>query len=403
VVSILFSTMMLARRNSFFLRAYAFATIAPPSSSIEASSPAAHSSRLFASTDLSERTSPSKSSSDGPSLVERYLSITGPSKLKSFGGLSYVETPEALQRVVFVLGGPGSGKGTQSDLILKNYPCVHLSAGQLLREETEKEGSPHGQMIEECLVAGRIVPVEISLALLEQAMREAPGKSLVFLIDGFPRNYDNLDGWTARMPKVASVSGVLHYDCPLEVLEKRILERAKDSGRSDDNLESLRKRFKTFNADTMPVVNILGKVAEASCMKLFEIAANRPIETVWEDTQEALNSVIANDVLAENWKLLEAVSARNAEKYAKLCSEEMMADCSPTELLEAQELCEDIQSNCISKAELSFVSGTKVVVSYERSFGGSTFKETRIWSHTVDGWKMVHFFRSPLEKDPKVQ
>ena len=110
VVSILFSTMMLARRNSFFLRAYAFATIAPPSSSIEASSPAAHSSRLFASTDLSERTSPSKSSSDGPSLVEKYLWITGPSKLKSFGGLSYVETPEALQRVVFVLGGPGSGK-----------------------------------------------------------------------------------------------------------------------------------------------------------------------------------------------------------------------------------------------------------------------------------------------------
>jgi UMP-CMP kinase len=288
-------------------------------------------------------------------------------------------------------------------LILQNYPCVHLSAGQLLREETEKKDSPHGQLIEECLVAGKIVPVEISLALLEQAMREAPGKSLVFLIDGFPRNYDNLDGWTARMPKVASVSGVLHYACPLEVLEKRILERAKESGRSDDNLESLRKRFKTFNAETMPAVDVLGKVAETSCLQVFEIAANRPIETVWEDTQQALNSVIANDILMANLKLLESVSAKDVDKYAELCSQEMFADCSPKELLEARENCEDIQSssNCISRAELSFVSGTKAVVSYERAFGGSTFKETRVWSHKTEGWKMIHFFRSPLDEDCK--
>ena len=191
-------------------------------------------------------------------------------------------------------------------------------------------------MIEDCLVAGNIVPVEISLALLEKAMREAPGKSLVFLIDGFPRNFDNLDGWTARMPKVAFVSGILHYDCPLDILEKRILERAKESGRSDDNLESLRKRFKTFNAETMPVVDTLAKLAEMSCMQVFKIAANRPIENVWEDTQKAINSVIANDVLAENWKLLEAVAEKDAEKYSELCSKEMIAGSSPTEFMEAQ-------------------------------------------------------------------
>jgi len=337
----------------------------------------------------------SATASDGG--VEKYLFITSPSEARSFGGLPYVETPEGKSRVMFVLGGPGSGKGTQSDLILQNYPCVHLSAGQLLRDETTKEGSPHAELIEECLVAGKIVPVEISLALLEQAMQEAPGKSMVFLIDGFPRNFDNLDGWTAQMPPVSSVNGVLHYDCPLEVLEKRILERAKESGRSDDNLESLRKRFKTFNSETMPVVDMLREVAKESSMEVFEIAANRPIESVWEDTQKALNSVIANDVLAQNWKLLESVSEKDAKKYVSFCANEMVEGCDPEKLLEDQELGEDERpSNCISKAELTFVSGTKVNVSYERTFGKSHFKETRVWSHTQDGWKMVHFFRTPV-------
>lgn len=287
-------------------------------------------------------------------------------------------------------------------MILQEYPCVHLSAGQLLRDETMKPDSPHAQMIEDCLVAGKIVPVQISLALLAQAMLDAPGKQMIFLVDGFPRNFDNLSGWTSCMPSVASVSGVLHYDCPLEVLEKRILERAKDSGRSDDNLTSLRKRFQTFQSDTTPVVDMLRQVAQQSCMEVFDIVANRPIDAVWEDTRRALNQVIANDVMTQNWKLLEAISTQDADKYGTLCCPEMIAKTANgdlKELLKSQELCDDPQSNCISNAKLQFVSGTKVIVSYERSFGGSTFQETRVWSHTTDGWKMVHFFRSPITTD----
>jgi UMP-CMP kinase len=293
-----------------------------------------------------------------------------------------------------------SGQGTQSDLIFENYPCVHLSAGQLLRDETSKEGSPHGKMIEECLVAGKIVPVEISLALLAQAIQDAPGKSMIFLVDGFPRNYDNLDGWTKGMANIASVAGVLHYDCPLEILEKRILERAKDSGRSDDNLESLRKRFKTFKTDTEPVIDMLRRVAaKSTSMQVFEIEANRPIKSVWEDTQASLNSVIADDILAQNNKLLDAIAAKDADKYVQLCAKEMVERCEPKEFLKNQELSEstDARPDCISKAQMEFISGTKAKVSYRRSLGESVFQESRIWSHTEEGWKMIHFFRSPLE------
>lgn len=296
---------------------------------------------------------------------------------------------------------------------MEEYPCVHLSAGQLLRDETKKEGSPHAAMIEDCLVSGKIVPVAVSLALLAQAIHEAPGKSMIFLVDGFPRNFDNLDGWSKDMPSLTSVAGVLHYDCPLEVLEKRILQRAKDSGRSDDNLESLRKRFHTFQSETIPVVNTLRKVASQSIsMQVFEIEANRPIETVWRDTQSSLNSVIANDILVQNKKLLDAISTKNAKLYASLCSKEMVDGC-PTveELLKTQELkkTEDDDNSstnesydCISKAQIEFMTGTKAKVSYHRSLGGDVcFVESRLWSHTLDGWKMIHFFRSPpLEGNP---
>ncbi|CAN0307912.1 unnamed protein product, partial [Hapterophycus canaliculatus] len=93
--------------------------------------------------------------------------------------------------VVFVLGGPGSGKGTQCERLAKEYGYVHLSAGELLRQE-RASGSSDGQLIDEYIREGRIVPVAISLALLRKAM-EASGPLSRFLIDGFPRNRDNVE------------------------------------------------------------------------------------------------------------------------------------------------------------------------------------------------------------------
>jgi hypothetical protein len=76
----------------------------------------------------------------------------------------------------------------------------------------------------------------------------------VFLIDGFPRNLDNLDGWVSEACQTARA--VLFFECAEETLEQRLLERGKTSGRSDDNLASIKKRFKTFQSETMPVVEI---------------------------------------------------------------------------------------------------------------------------------------------------
>ncbi|XP_058449609.1 UMP-CMP kinase [Malaya genurostris] len=160
-------------------------------------------------------------------------------------------------KVVFVLGAPGAGKGTQCEKIVQHFGYTHLSAGDLLREERNREGSEYGQLIEDNIKNGRIVPVEITCALLENAMnktRESTGNDK-FLIDGFPRNEDNLQGWNNKMSEKVLLQFVLFFECSEDQCIQRCLKRGESSGRSDDNLESLKKRFNTYLNDTMPIVD----------------------------------------------------------------------------------------------------------------------------------------------------
>lgn len=170
-----------------------------------------------------------------------------------------VENGSSKPKVLFVLGGPGAGKGTQCNNLVQNYGYVHLSAGDLLRAE-RNSGSKDGDMINECIKNGKIVAAEVTVRLLEKAMINNKGGSQKFLIDGFPRNESNLQGWVGHMNGKADVEGVLFFDCPEEVCVKRILERAKTSGRVDDNEESIRKRFNTYYQETMPVIKYYEKI-----------------------------------------------------------------------------------------------------------------------------------------------
>eukprot|EP00795_Rhopilema_esculentum_P004644 gene4644-20923_t len=158
----------------------------------------------------------------------------------------------SLPVVIFVLGGPGAGKGTQCEKIVKEFGFVHLSAGELLREE-QKSGSENGDLIDSYIRDGKIVPVEITVGLLDKAMQKNSTKR--FLVDGFPRNENNLQGWTRIMSEKVDLKAVLFFDCPEEICVKRIMQRSISSGRSDDNEESLRKRFQTYYNQTMPIID----------------------------------------------------------------------------------------------------------------------------------------------------
>merc|ERR1719410_1125099 len=173
-------------------------------------------------------------------------------------------------KVIFVLGGPGAGKGTQCLNLVNEFGCVHLSAGDLLRAE-RNSGSADAELINNYIKEGKIVPVEITVGLIKRAMMKemAENEKYTFIIDGFPRNFDNLQGWNKLCGGTfANVPFLLHFECSEEEMTKRILDRAAKSEvkRKDDNVETIKKRFKVYNEDTMSVVTVFRN--ETKCVDI---------------------------------------------------------------------------------------------------------------------------------------
>ncbi|KAG6434509.1 hypothetical protein SASPL_106146 [Salvia splendens] len=187
--------------------------------------------------------------------------------------------PDKKPTVVFVLGGPGSGKGTQCANIVQHFGYTHLSAGDLLRAE-QNSGSENGEMIKNMIEDGQIVPSEVTVKLLLRAMAESGNDK--FLIDGFPRNEEN----RAAFESVTGIEPefVLFFDCPEEEMEKRVLNR--NQGRADDNIESIRKRFKVYTQSSLPVIEYYDSKG-----KVRKIDASKPVEEVFEAVKEVFASL----------------------------------------------------------------------------------------------------------------
>lgn len=193
------------------------------------------------------------------------------------------EEEETQFQVVFVLGGPGAGKGTQCTLLSSRMGWTHLSAGDLLREE-RKSGSDLANLINSHIEKGEIVPASITVNLLQKAMEEACNKAPTsgnkFLIDGFPRSQGNVDVWNTQMNACSQVQFVLFLDCPEDVMTDRLLERGKTSGRNDDNLDTIRKRFQTFRETSMPIVDLYQREG-----KVKYVRADRSVEDIYKEVE----------------------------------------------------------------------------------------------------------------------
>ena len=168
-------------------------------------------------------------------------------------------------KVMFVLGGPGAGKGTACARLVEQTGSLwgHLSAGDCLRAERKREGSEYGALINDFIAEGKIVPVEITIKLLLAAMKDVEQHGTYnFLIDGFPRNLENYEGWFKTAGDATVCLGCIFMECPLDELTKRIMGRAEEARargedvRRDDNLESLQKRFRTYKEQSLPIVSV---------------------------------------------------------------------------------------------------------------------------------------------------
>lgn len=172
--------------------------------------------------------------------------------------------------------GPGSGKGTQCAKLVEKHGWVHLSAGDLLRAE-KASGSSLGLEIKAIIDKGNCVPGSVTCELLKNAMVKA-GMNNKFLIDGFPRTADNRDSWNEIMSSSTELACVLYFDADEKVMTERILARSATSGRTDDNAEVLKTRFKDFHDNQVPIIMSYGE-------KVKTIKADSSVEEVSAQVQ----------------------------------------------------------------------------------------------------------------------
>ncbi|KAI1346457.1 adenylate kinase-domain-containing protein [Xylaria sp. FL0043] len=183
--------------------------------------------------------------------------------------------------VIGILGGPGSGKGTQCRLLSKRFFLGHISVGDVLRAEMKREGSEHAAVIEQNMRAGTVGPKEVTIGILKSHMLEASQKGIsLFVLEGFPRNLEQAQYFEEM---IAPIEMVIVLDCPDDVLIDRLLPR----GRFDDKLENIRNRIRTFRETTSQVIKVYedrGKVQTIKADSSIE-AVNVQLTRLLEDRE----------------------------------------------------------------------------------------------------------------------
>jgi len=252
------------------------------------------------------------------SLLPGALAFAGTILYAKYGALSStflpsrvvpVKTVDGKKHVIFVLGGPGAGKGTvcsrlcpsgdgdgdgdcrkgRGGLTVRSTHAF-FSAGDLLRAERKRD-SPCARVINDAISSGSFVPASITVGLIKSAF-EGSGAG-VFLLDGFPRNEDNVGAWEEGVGGGVVVDLVLFLECPEETMLGRIMDRGRTSGRNDDTLEVARKRFENFRRETMPIVNKYEKEG-----KVVRVRSDRPVDRVYDEVEEIVVKNMERVILA---------------------------------------------------------------------------------------------------------
>ena len=155
---------------------------------------------------------------------------------------------------IVIFGAPGSGKGTKSELIIKEYGLDHISTGDVLRSEMKNE-TELGKIAKDYIEKGQLVPDELIVDMLAKVLdSKVNSKGVIF--DGFPRTIPQAKALKEMLNKRGTdVSVMLNLQVEEEELINRLLERGKVSGRSDDNLETIKSRLDVYHKQTAPLAD----------------------------------------------------------------------------------------------------------------------------------------------------
>ncbi len=167
---------------------------------------------------------------------------------------------------VVIFGAPGSGKGTQSEMIIKKYGFKHFSTGDILRKQIAAE-TELGKIAKTFIDRGQLVTDELIINMISKELDSTKGVSGI-IFDGFPRTYAQAEALKKLLNKKGTdVTVMLNIQVDDDELIKRLLERGKVSGRSDDNLETITKRIQTYYKQTAPVIDFYKKEKTAVDIK----------------------------------------------------------------------------------------------------------------------------------------
>lgn len=155
---------------------------------------------------------------------------------------------------IVIFGGPGSGKGTQSDKLISHYNLFHISTGDVLRDHIRR-GTDLGNTANSYISKGKLIPDDLMVSILEQVLidnAQAVADGVIF--DGFPRTIPQAEALNGMLQKRGNkVNIVIGLEVPDEELTERLLKRGLESGRSDDNRETIAKRLEVYHSQTAPL------------------------------------------------------------------------------------------------------------------------------------------------------
>lgn len=155
---------------------------------------------------------------------------------------------------IVIFGAPGSGKGTQSDKLIEKYGLNHISTGDVLRNEIRK-GTELGEIARQYIDNGQLIPDDLMVSILAGVYDGFGRGHKGVIFDGFPRTIPQAEALKQMLSERGDrVAAMIELDVPEDELMKRLIKRGQESGRADDNEETIKKRLLVYRNQTQPLI-----------------------------------------------------------------------------------------------------------------------------------------------------
>jgi adenylate kinase len=159
-----------------------------------------------------------------------------------------------IMKNIVIFGAPGSGKGTQSDLLIEHYGLGHISTGDVLRDEIKK-GTELGKTAQSYIDKGNLIPDDLMISILANVYDSFGRGHKGVIFDGFPRTIPQAEALKKMLDERGDkIAAMLELDVPEDELMTRLIKRGQDSGRADDNEETIKKRLVVYHSQTQPLI-----------------------------------------------------------------------------------------------------------------------------------------------------